>query len=362
MYRSPDELSSFTIRESASLRDAVRAMDAGHNGIVVVVDDDFRLQGILTDGDFRRAVLSGVRLDASILRAMNTKPEILYSHELTKDRVAAAFTSPKATQFPVIDRTRRVVDLIFSHDLTADVPRAQKRQLPSGTRAVIMAGGQGTRLGPFSKVFPKVLMPIGDRPIVAHIMERFASAGCNQFTLSIHHKARMVKLYFDDDDSDHQINFVEEDEPLGTAGALRNLSKEFDRPFFVSNCDILVDIDFAQVYDFHAANNHVLTIVGSMRHHEIPYGVCDIERGGTLRAIREKPAYDVLMNTGVYLLSPDALPVLPSRPHVDMNEFIDALQAAGHHVGVFPISERSWVDIGQLEVYAKSGDRVRHPF
>lgn len=354
MYRSPHELKKFTVNLNTALREAVRVMDEGHYGFIAVVDSERVLRGILTDGDFRRAVLNGVKLDSPIEAIMNKNPELLRVHDLSDLRIKQAFTSPKATHFPVVDQNGKLVDIIFEDDFKGKFPQSIRETVPEGTAAVIMAGGQGTRLGPLTKVFPKVLIPVGERPIIELLLERFSRYGVKNFYVSLYHKARMVKLFFDDHISDQHIEFIEENRPLGTAGALGFLKEKMRRPFFVSNCDILLDVDYTQVYDFHVQQKYDLTLVGSVQHHIVPYGVCDIENGGLLKTIREKPAYDLLVNTGVYLLSPGVVEYIDQGQKLDMTELVQKLQADHKKIGVFPISEKAWIDVGQLEEYKRN--------
>lgn len=214
-----------------------------------------------------------------------------------------------------------------------------------------MAGGKGARLDPFTRILPKPLIPFGNDPVIKVIMDEFGKFGMNDFYISLNDKGRMVKAYFHDHDMDYRIEYIEEDKPLGTAGALKCLDGKMDGTFFVSNCDIIIQADYVSIFDFHKKGSYDLTLVGSMQQYTIPYGICDIDNGGVLKGIREKPEYDFLVNTGLYLLEPAIPQYIPENEYFDMTDLIKKIQDNGLKVGVFPISEKSWIDVGQWAEY-----------
>jgi NDP-sugar pyrophosphorylase family protein len=214
---------------------------------------------------------------------------------------------------------------------------------------VIMAGGKGTRLAPFTSVLPKPLVLVGDKPIVEHIMERFAASGCRDFLMSVNYKANLIKAYLEEEELPWHLEFVVEPEPLGTGGSLSLMRDRLHGPFFVTNCDVLVDADYADIARFHRESGDLITVVASMKHITVPYGVCEIEDGGRLSSITEKPHFDFLVSTGFYVLSPEVLADVPEATFFHLTELIDRYLAEGRRVGVYPVSEGSWVDIGQIE-------------
>jgi NDP-sugar pyrophosphorylase family protein len=214
-----------------------------------------------------------------------------------------------------------------------------------------MAGGKGFRLDPFTRVLPKPLIPLGDEPIIKVIMDEFSKFGMNDFYISLRDKERMVRAYFYDHESGYQIQYIREKEPLGTAGALKHLEGKIKEPFFVSNCDIIIRTDYSAFYDFHKNGGYALTMVGSMRQFTIPYGVCDTDNSGLLQSIREKPKYDFLVSTGLYLLEPEVIRYIPEGESFNMTDLISKVQDNGLKIGIFPVSEGSWTDVGQLSEY-----------
>ena len=175
----------------------------------------------------------------------------------------------------------------------------------------IEAGGKGTRLEPFTKILPKPLVPIHEKPVIEHIIERFTDVGINEFILSVNYKARIMKAFFEELDHDYLIKFVEEEKPLGTAGSLKLLEAKINKPFMMTNCDIIIKTDYPDLYSFHEENNYEITLVASMKNYTIPYGTCELNSDGYLSNINEKPQYDFLINTGLYVLNPSVLKLIP---------------------------------------------------
>lgn len=232
-------------------------------------------------------------------------------------------------------------------DIFKNKPKESKRlNLP----VVIMAGGEGTRLTPFTKVFPKPLMPIGEKPVIELIINKFADYGCDDFYLSLNYKAGMIKAYFNDFTPKYKISYIQEDKPLGTAGSLHFLKNMIHKTFFLSNCDVLIEADYADMLEFHRKNDNKITLVGSMKNFTIAYGVCEIRNGGSLRSIREKPDYDFLVNTGMYVLDAAVLNDIPENIFFNMTDLINVYLTQGEKIGVYPVPEKSWVDIGQCDL------------
>jgi NDP-sugar pyrophosphorylase family protein len=214
-----------------------------------------------------------------------------------------------------------------------------------------MAGGKGTRMKPFTNILPKPLIPIGEKTMLEVIMEEYSKYGIHEYYLSVNYKRNMIKAYFEDEPNNYEIHYIEEDEPLGTAGSLKLVEHIIKTPFFVSNCDILVKGDYDKMYDFHIQGGFDLTIIGTMQHHQVPYGVCEIKEGGELIKIIEKPEYDFLVNTGMYILQPNVLDYIPENKFFHITHLIEGLKEKGGKVGVYPISEKSWIDVGQWNSY-----------
>ena len=244
---------------------------------------------------------------------------------------------------PLLDKRGRVQDVVFAGGL--DIDTHKKACAP----VVIMAGGLGTRLYPYTKILPKPLIPIGEMPIVEHIIHRFADVGCSAFTMIVNYKKSMIKSYFNDLQKDYTVDYVDEDTPLGTGGGLSLLKGKVTQTFFLTNCDILIDADFGDIYQYHKEKGNVITMVCAVKHFTIPYGVVELGGDGDISGITEKPEMNVLTNTGVYVVEPSVIDGLAYNEPIPFTDIIADVRAAGGRVGVYPVSENSWMDMGQLE-------------
>jgi dTDP-glucose pyrophosphorylase len=355
VYRTPEVLNDITVAESVSIRNSIEAMDQHHLGIVLVVNDDCVLTGMLTDGDLRRAILANSDLDNAVSTVMKQDPTSVLEADVSESEILELLEERGFRHVPIVDADNKPVDLIVWFDLESATLReavATYRNLDCDV--VIMAGGKGTRLDPFTRVLPKPLVPIGDKPVLEMIMDDFRPYGVDHFFVSVNHMRNMIRVYLESVGLDEQVDLVEEDKPLGTAGALQFLNGKVNKPFFVVNCDVLIRADYADIYDHHMRNGHKVTVVGSLKNHTVPYGVCEVNDDGSLERIREKPRYDFLVNTGMYVVSPEVLDYIPADRVFHMTHLIEAVLERGESVGVFPIGEKAWLDTGQWEEYARA--------
>lgn len=342
---SMDRLAKVLVEPTLDIRGALKTMDESGERILIVTDENRTLQGVVTDGDLRRWILKSRGLEEPVTQVMNPDPVVLKAGHSAEEARELMLASRKEC-LPVIDEYRHVLSAVWWMDLfETRVAEHNRVDLP----VVIMAGGEGTRLSPFTKVLPKPLMPIGETPIIELIIERFVQYGCGDFYLSVNYKAALIKAYFNDLGHDYSVSYIEETEPLGTVGSLRLLKGTVDGPFFLSNCDVLVEADYGEVYRFHAEHGNHITLVGSMKQYTIPYGVCEIGDEGDLVGIREKPEYNFLVSTGLAVLEPGVLDEIPDGQVCHMTDLVNASVAAGRRVGVYPVSEKAWLDMGQFE-------------
>jgi dTDP-glucose pyrophosphorylase len=340
------ELEKYQIRSNISVKDAIKKLDEGGIGIIVVVDDIGKVVGVVSDGDFRRSVLTGVGLDAGVLRITNKKFRYL-NKGYSKTEATNFFKMETGIERLLVLDNGKLSDIITEKDFDAGAGKTAKLDNP----VVIMAGGKGIRMEPFTRILPKPLIPIGDKTIIELIMDKYMEYGIDTFIISVNYKAKMIKSYFEDEKTEYKISYIDELEPLGTAGSLKYLGKILKRPFFVSNCDVIINDKYNKILDFHNEGRYDLTLVASLKSHVIPYGVCEIDKNGALTRLIEKPESSLLVNAGMYILTPDILESIPSNTVYHMTDVIDGLRKQGRKVGVYPISENSWIDIGQWELY-----------
>lgn len=328
------------IQPELTVLDAMKKLDETGCRILFIAPKG-KLQAVVTDGDLRKLILRGGQLTDPVQKAANYHP---YSLPLARRGEAKRLLKEKVIDaLPLLDESGRIADILFAGGLDVD----NRRQ--AGLPVVIMAGGLGTRLYPYTKILPKPLIPVGELPIAEHIINRFCGFGCSEFTLVVNYKKNMIKSYFNDLEKTYTVRYVDEDTPLGTGGGLCLLKGRLDKPFFLSNCDILLDADFGDVYNHHRRSGNLITMVCAFKHFTVPYGVIELDDGGRVAAMREKPEMNFLTNTGVYVVEPRVVEELEDGKKQDFTDIIERYRAAGEKIGVYPVAESSWMDMGQIE-------------
>lgn len=344
-----EKLKKIIVDPKVSIKDALRKMDESAAKILFVASASGTLMGTVTDGDIRRWILKGYSLGKAVSFIMNRNPVFL-KEGYPKEAVRRLMVSRAVECLPVLNAKKQIVSAVWWLDLFKN---KNNKHRPVGLPVVIMAGGSGTRLSPFTNILPKPLIPIGDKPIIELIMDRFMEFGCRDIYLSVHYKSNILKAYFQDSKPRYSIKYIEENKPLGTIGSLHLLKGKIKSTFIVTNCDILIDADYYDVVKFHKENKNSITLVVSLKHYTIPYGICEIGNGGSLKQIKEKPEYDFLVNTGSYIMEPEVFKDIPRNEPYHATDLIGRYIKENKKVGVYPVSEKSWVDIGQWEEYQK---------
>ena len=248
---------------------------------------------------------------------------------------------------PILDKHGVITDIVFAGGV--DVDNRKKVDIP----VVMMAGGLGTRLYPYTKILPKPLIPVGEQPIAELIFSRFRDFGCRHMTMIVNYKRGMIKSYFSDLEKDYTVDFIDEDVFMGTGGGLCLLKGRMDSPFFFTNCDTLLDLDYGDLYQYHKAHGNLVTMVCAFKHYVVPYGVVELGEDGGIAAMREKPELNFLTNTGVYVVEPRVVEEMKMGEVIGFPDVIDRYRAAGEKVGIYPINESSWMDMGQMEELEK---------
>lgn len=342
------------IRSDASITDAMRSMVAGGEKLLFVVDGKNRLLGVISDGDLRRHILDRGSIEGDVRACINTEPVVL-AEGFDKAAAARLMLHHRIEAIPVVDSRNVITDVVYWDD-ALNQPREEFKAIDCPV--VIMAGGRGTRLAPFTQILPKPLIPIGDRPIIEIIMDQIARHGIDKFHISVNHKAHVMKAYFQEKGGRYDIAFIEENEPLGTAGALRFFNPDRAGPILVTNCDTLIDHPLDQILDFHRQSQARITIVGAMYRQTVPYGTCKIDTGGVLTALEEKPSQEFLVNTGMYIVESDELAAIPEGTFFNFTDLIEAAMARGDKTVVFPIDSSAWTDVGQWADYRRAVEKL----
>ena len=340
------------IQFDCSIKDALKQLSKCGEKCLVVVNSGGEFLGTISDGDVRKAILNGIKLNDSIKNIYNENSTYFNEGTYTIEEVKEIFLKYKFDLIPVINPSGQIVDILFwekvfdkqkthkSHSLTVPV--------------VIMAGGRGTRLEPFTKVLPKPLVPVHEKPIIEHIIERFTDLGCSEFYVTVNYKGKILKAYFEELQPAYQVHFVEEREPLGTAGSLRFLEGKFEESFFVTNCDVIIKADYANIYEFHKDGGYDVTLIASTKEYIIPYGTCELNSDGHLSHINEKPRFDFLINTGLYVINPDVLELIPETKFYHITHLIEDAKIKDKKIGVYPINDDIWIDVGEWAEYQKA--------
>jgi len=351
-----DILTKIKISPDVSIKEAMQKIDEAATATVFVCDSNGVLLGSLTDGDVRRRVLKTGDLAEKILYCYNCYPVFVVQDTYTVDEVRKLMLAKAIKVVPVVDDRRRLVDILRWQNLfEEDATGGGKVDVP----VVIMAGGKGTRLAPFTRILPKPLIPIGDKPIIEVIVDGFREQGISKFYITLNHKGEMIESYFNGIEKDYEVSFVKEDDFLGTAGCLKLLEDQISDCFVVCNCDVITKVDFRDVTSFHNERKALLTILSPVQHYKIPYGIIDFKRDGKVKGIFEKPEYTFTINAGVYMLNTEALRFIPADSPFDMTDLIKALIANNKAVVTYPINEHNYIDIGQWGEYRKTMDCFR---
>lgn len=332
----------------STLRQAIQNLDESTLQIVLVVSEDGTLLGTLTDGDIRRGLLRGLDLDSPIDSIIHEDP-LVAPPEMDKHSALQVMQVNRVRQLPVVDKNRKVIDLYLLKELL------QPKHRPSPM--VIMAGGKGTRLRPHTENCPKPLLPVGGKPMLEHIIERAKAEGLTDIILAIHYLGHMIEDYFGDGSKwGVHISYLREDKPLGTAGALNLLDPRPSVPFLVTNGDVLTEVRYGEVLDFHMRNNAQATMAVSLYEWQHPYGVVRTN-GVNITGFEEKPVYRTHINAGVYVLSPEAIELIPEGSNCDMPDLFQNLINQEKKAIVYPIHEH-WLDVGRLSDFEQAGNYI----
>tara|TARA_B100001093_G_scaffold503352_1_gene557611 strand:- start:294 stop:1343 length:1050 start_codon:yes stop_codon:yes gene_type:complete len=334
-----------------SLRQAMKNLSESGHKCLVIVDENDLLLGTLSDGDIRNAILKGMPIRESIESVFQKEPTALIESEYDSSEARKIFIENNFDLIPIVNKKGCLTDILFMESALKSEKQNYNDKLD--LHVIIMAGGLGKRMEPFTYVLPKPLIPIQEKPIIEHIVERFTKVGCMNFHLTVNYKSKILKAYFDELKPPYNVSFIDEVKPLGTAGSLRYLKGQFTKPFFVTNCDIIIKADYKILYDFHLKGNYDLTLVASMKEYVIPYGSCELNSDGSLLRINEKPEYDFLINTGLYVLNSDIINLIPKNKLYHITNLIEDAKEKGKRIGVFPIDDDAWIDVGQWAEYRK---------
>lgn len=334
------DIKDFMIDDESTMIEAMELLDKVAKKVLFIAKQG-KLVAAITDGDIRRWILKKGNLDAKVKDISNYNPKFLYE----KDRAMAREYMKKYSveALPIVDENLQILSIALRND--KEISNRKKINIP----VVIMAGGLGTRLYPYTKILPKPLIPIGEIPIAEHIINRFHKSGSNNFFLIVNHKKNMIRAYFNEIEKDYEVSYINEDIPLGTGGGLSLLKGKIDTSFILSNCDILIDEDYEKMYNFHNKEKNLITMVCSLKNIRIPYGVIEISKNGEIESMKEKPELSFFINTGMYIVESKVIDELEDNKAIGFPDIIERYKQAGEKIGVYPIGQNAWMDMGKLD-------------
>lgn len=334
-----DNIEKFIGSESLTVSEAMQKIDLNSNGILFLINDRGILNYCITDGDIRRYLLAGGKLSGSAVEAANNHPKSAYSI----DEAKTLYHKRNWIAIPIIDTDGKLLDVY-----TGEMGKPQRVHTPLNIPVVINAGGKGTRLDPFTRVLPKPLIPVGELPIIEHIMKEYQAYSCDEFHIIVNYKKDLMKAYFADNENHYNITWYDEDKPLGTGGGLSLLRGKFNSTFFFANCDALLTANYESMVKFHKENGNIITMMCAYKNMNIPYGVIEMGVNGSIESMKEKPLMSFLTNTGIYIVEPEVIEDVIDDVPIGFPDIIEMERQKGRKVAVFPVSENDWMDMGQL--------------
>lgn len=335
------------ISPEASLLDAFKRMDVLDKKLLIVEDSN-QFIGLLSAGDIQRAIINNIPLNSKVKEVL--RKEIRIASPIDEfEKIKQMMLDFRMELCPVVDNNRNIVKVYFWEDVFSEKQKVPINQF--NLPVVIMAGGVGSRLKPLTNVLPKPLIPIGEKTMLEEIFDRFARHGCSKFYLSVNYKAELIEYYIQQQKLPFEIDFFKEDKPMGTAGSLSLLKGKVKETFFVSNCDILIEEDYSQILDYHNKSKNEITLVAALKSIPIAYGTIETAENGRLIKLVEKPELTFKINSGMYILEPHLIDEIPNEENFHITNLIEKVLARKGTVGVYPVSEKSWNDVGDWSLY-----------
>lgn len=340
----------YIIDSSKSVADAMKQLERLGHKILFVAPED-RVCGVVTDGDVRRYLLAGADISAEVMQAASRNPITIKGYHEAKAR--AMLKEREVPCVPMVDRFGQLHALVFANETL-------HREIdPVDTPVIMMAGGLGTRLKPYTEILPKPLIPVGNITITEQILNRFKKFGCYNFYLVVNHKRNLIKSYFSEVDTGANLEFIDEDTPLGTGGGLSFFKEKFKSPMLVTYCDSVIEADYREILQQHIEQKNIFTMVCAKKTITIPYGVIEASEEGEMTSLSEKPSFEFLTNTGLYAVSPEFIEMIPDDTFLPITDMVERCRNEGGRVGVYTIDDECFIDIGQLEDLKSVEDKLR---
>ncbi len=342
-------IKDFIVSEENTVIEVMRAIDHNAKGIAFICETG-RLLAVVTDGDIRRFILKNGDLKCPVRNIANYTPKYIYN-DVSID-YKTFMKEHSITALPIVNKKMKLLSIRFLYD------NRNIKNADLNVPVAIMAGGKGTRLYPYTQILPKPLIPVGEKTITELIMDHFEVFGCKHFDMIVNYKKNFIKSFFIDNEHKRDVDFIEETEFLGTGGGLKLLEGRYEDSFFVTNCDILIEEDYSDIINYHKKEKNIITVVSAMKHITIPYGTIEVSETGQMVKLNEKPSFSFLTNTGLYVVEPRFLHMIPKDTFIHITDLIQNCINQGEKVGIYPISEHAWMDMGQMEELEKMRERL----
>ena len=343
------------VKNDINIAHAIKKLNKLFIKCLIVIDKkNQKLIGSVTDGDIRRSILKGKKLSSSINSTIKKNSLFYYEEKFSKKKAIKIIKNSvnRVEIIPIVSKEKKILRLVTSKTLNIK-KIINNKKISKNTKIVIMAGGKGTRLKPFTNILPKPLIPVKGKTVIEHIISSFVKQNIKEFIFTLNYKTKLLKSYFEELKPKYKINYIEEKKPLGTAGSLKLVNTKSTDYLLVTNCDTIINIDYSKLINFHIKNNNSLTIVACKKNYKFPYGTCKLNKYGEFIKISEKPKNKVLVNIGMYLINKNMLKFIKSNQKFDMTQLIKIIKK-NNRVDIYPIEQNSWKDIGEWHEYKKT--------
>lgn len=333
-------MKNILIKTNSTIQDTLIKLQSSSLKCLIVVNDKNVLLGTINDGDIRRAILKNAKVNFKISKYYKKKCFYIKEEQLLKINTSEKLKKLDINIIPIVDKNKKVINYI-----SGKIKNKKKIKNIKNYETVIMAGGYGTRLKPYTNILPKPLLPYKNKTIIENVINKFTDYGLKKFIISLNYKNILIKSFFKELSPKYKISFLEENKPLGTAGILHELYKK-NKKYIISNCDIILEIDYSDLLKFHDSKKYDITIVASLQKDRIPYGVCKIHNN-QLQNIIEKPEKNYIANTGLYVVNSKVFKLIKKNENTSFVELINKALKKKMSVGVYPVPSNAWLDFGQ---------------